>query len=233
MALIDKIVAIADAIRAKTGKEDKLTLDQMPVEIEGIQTGGGGDRTMEDGMVGRTITEYINNTATTIGNYAFANWSILEYVSLPNADTITGGNNFASCTNLKAVNIPNLRKSVSSSGNNFRQCTSLEELRTPLYDGVLAVSGCTALKLYEIATPYNIAASAFTNLTSLEVFVLHSTKVVPLANISAFTGTPIGNGTGRVYVPQEFLEGFKTATNWSAVYEAGTQFLPIEGSEYE
>lgn len=41
MALIDKLNAIGDAIRAKTGKTDKLTLDQMPLEIESI-TGGGG-----------------------------------------------------------------------------------------------------------------------------------------------------------------------------------------------
>ena len=42
MALTDKLTAIADAIRAKTGKEDALTLDQMPTEIAGITTGGGG-----------------------------------------------------------------------------------------------------------------------------------------------------------------------------------------------
>lgn len=41
MALTDKLTAIADAIRAKTGKSDSLTLDQMPTEIANI-TGGGG-----------------------------------------------------------------------------------------------------------------------------------------------------------------------------------------------
>ena len=43
MALVEKLSAIADAIRYKTGKTDPLTLDQMVEEIEGIQTGGGGD----------------------------------------------------------------------------------------------------------------------------------------------------------------------------------------------
>ena len=38
MALTDKLVSIANAIRSKTGKTDTLTLDQMPTEIEGIQT---------------------------------------------------------------------------------------------------------------------------------------------------------------------------------------------------
>lgn len=38
MALIDKLTAIADAIRAKTGKTATMTLDEMPTEIAGIET---------------------------------------------------------------------------------------------------------------------------------------------------------------------------------------------------
>lgn len=41
MALTDKLTAIANAIRAKTGKTESLTLEQMPTEIESITTGGG------------------------------------------------------------------------------------------------------------------------------------------------------------------------------------------------
>lgn len=39
MALTDKLTAIADAIRTKTGSSDSLTLDQMPTAIEGIVGG--------------------------------------------------------------------------------------------------------------------------------------------------------------------------------------------------
>jgi hypothetical protein len=42
MALIEKLSAIGNAIREKTGKADKLSLDQMPVEIASIVSGGGG-----------------------------------------------------------------------------------------------------------------------------------------------------------------------------------------------
>ncbi len=41
MALTDKLSAIGDAIRAKTGKPEKLTLEQMPLEIAEISGGGG------------------------------------------------------------------------------------------------------------------------------------------------------------------------------------------------
>ena len=40
MALIDKLTAIAEAIRSKTNTSEKLTLDEMPSVIEGIQSGG-------------------------------------------------------------------------------------------------------------------------------------------------------------------------------------------------
>lgn len=42
MAIINKLTAIADAIRGKTGGTELLTLDQMVDAINGIQTGGGG-----------------------------------------------------------------------------------------------------------------------------------------------------------------------------------------------
>ena len=38
MALINKLSAIGNAIRTKTGKTDLLTLDQMPEEIAAIET---------------------------------------------------------------------------------------------------------------------------------------------------------------------------------------------------
>lgn len=42
MSVFSALTAIADAIRAKTGKTGSLTLAQMATEISGIQTGGGG-----------------------------------------------------------------------------------------------------------------------------------------------------------------------------------------------
>lgn len=43
MALTDKLTAIGNAIRGKTGRTEKLTLDEMVTAIEGIKSGGGGD----------------------------------------------------------------------------------------------------------------------------------------------------------------------------------------------
>lgn len=44
MGLTNKLSAIGDAIRSKTGSSELLTLDQMPQAIEGITTGGGSKK---------------------------------------------------------------------------------------------------------------------------------------------------------------------------------------------
>ena len=43
MALTDKLTAIANAIRSKTGETGEMTLDQMPIKIGEIETGAGVD----------------------------------------------------------------------------------------------------------------------------------------------------------------------------------------------
>lgn len=63
MALIDKLNAIGDAIRAKTGKSDLLSLDAMPAEIASIQTSSGGG----SGNFVETIKSYEYEITTTSG----------------------------------------------------------------------------------------------------------------------------------------------------------------------
>lgn len=56
MALIEKLTAIGDAIRGKTGGTDALTLDRMAAEIAGIEAGGSGS--MESGELTTTSANY-------------------------------------------------------------------------------------------------------------------------------------------------------------------------------
>lgn len=59
MALTDKLTAVADAIRAKNGGTDAMTLAQMPEKITNIQTGTDtGDATAEAGDVRKGKTAY-------------------------------------------------------------------------------------------------------------------------------------------------------------------------------
>lgn len=60
MAAIDelraKLTSVADAIRKKSGKTAVMTLDDMPTEIDNLETGGGG------GSVSNTFSMTRKNT---------------------------------------------------------------------------------------------------------------------------------------------------------------------------
>ena len=75
MALIDKLTAIANAIRSKTGSTDLMSLDDMPTAIEGIQSGGGGNPSAESKDV-----NFIDYDGTVLYSYTaseFAELSVL------------------------------------------------------------------------------------------------------------------------------------------------------------
>ena len=67
MALINKLNAIGDAIREKTGKTELLTLDEMPVEIESIQ--GGGEGYIHEGTMKYMFFDYTNYDSNVADDY--------------------------------------------------------------------------------------------------------------------------------------------------------------------
>lgn len=86
MALTDKLSAIGDAIRAKTGGTELLTLDAMPNEIASIKTGGGGEiqpivltGDQDYGCSGSIASNYINLYGNTISTKDLANTQYMFY----------------------------------------------------------------------------------------------------------------------------------------------------------
>lgn len=160
MALTDKLTAIADAIRGKTGKSDGLTLDQMAVEIAGIQ-GGGGGASVQDALEllaagnwpsgdivvngeiigdfafdGKPVTSVSAPNALSIGIRSFENCSTLKVVDCPNAITLGLGMSytFQACPELTTVNLPN----VTSAGNKmFLNLAKLEHIYLPKLQSIL------------------------------------------------------------------------------------------------
>lgn len=81
MALIDKITAIADAVRSKLGTSKKMTLDEMATAISDFPIGPGYNKLAM--VADATVTELTAKDlmgATTIGSYAFSEQkNIIKY----------------------------------------------------------------------------------------------------------------------------------------------------------
>ena len=197
------LTAIADAIREKTGGTDQMTPEQMALEISAITTGSSGDvNESEDGFISRSATSYTNTRVTSVGDYCAYNYTALTSIYLP-AVTYIGYNAFYGCLGLTDVNLP--------------AATTITQY---------AFSGCNNLKCVDLsgsAKPI-INTYAFQNCSKLNAVIIRSDTVATLSDTNALTGTLIAQGLGGIYVPDDLVDTYKTATNW-ATY--ATNIYPI------
>lgn len=215
MALIEKLVAIGNAIRLKTNTTEALTLDQMSAAIEGIQGGEECDHSDEDGLISGLGSEYRNDRITEVGNYAFYNNTNIVTLSLSNVTKI-GQYAFRLSSALKNTYFPKL-DTVGPQG--FRSCTSMEEINLPsLVSGLPSYSfeGCTSLWRADLGIANSISSYCFKGCSVLVAIILRKPNAVTqLTNINALDATPVANGDGYVYVPRRLVDEYKVASNWT------------------
>ena len=230
MALTDKLTAIADAIRGKTGKAEEMTLEQMAAEIAGIQAGGAS---LEDALAGLWPSGEIVLDRIPVNVPLFTN---NQTVTKIRATECAFKATMANCTALEEAEID----SCSGIGSYFfKECKALKKVKWNI-GGTPGgqFQNCAALETVDCGLDFYFIGVYFaTNASSLKTLILRNpTRIVEYANANAFNGTPFASGGtgGTVYVPAAWIEAYKTATNWSALYAAGTcSFAAIEGSEYE
>ena len=97
----EKIQAIADAIRAKTGKTDKMKIGDMSSGVDDISLSK-----VFDEYISGNLTE-IESDVESVGDYAFAFHQDITKILLPNAKAI-GKGAFANCYDLEEINIDNV-----------------------------------------------------------------------------------------------------------------------------
>jgi hypothetical protein len=130
----------------------------------------------------------------TVGASAFQYAKTLESVSLPSLTTITGISCFYN-TKIKELYLPNLT-TIDLSTNICRACYSLTTVNLP------KLSGTT------------IGARAFSGCSHLTTVILGGSVLNPLGDVNAFHTSPIADGNGYIYVPDNLVNEYKQATNW-------------------
>lgn len=158
MALTDKLKAIANAIRGKTGSTDLMTLDEMPTEISNIQT-----ETKIELPYAKWEIDYVPYIGLVPSVMYFYGIDVYNFLCSGNEDleqfimmytpdiqvenyaTVEKGA-FAGCTSLRLVVLPEGMLSIDYGA--FKDCTALRTITLPstLTDiDATAFEGCTNL----------------------------------------------------------------------------------------
>lgn len=178
----------------------------------------------------------ISQGCTNIGNNAFANFSGLEFVRIPDNVTSVGDSAFTECSAMTECQIPYGCQSIGDSA--FTNCMSLMFIDLP--DTITSIgsaafrdclnfrycsipSGLTAIPSYcfyncdglsDIELPSSITSigdSAFQECSGLYTLTCNATTPPTLGNL-ALSNT---NTNLKIYVPSDSLNAYKNASGWS------------------
>lgn len=236
----DDLTSVANAIRAKSGGSSQLAFPVGFVsEIQAIPSGGGA--TIDDMVAGtwpsgditiavnagrpgplwgvsgiRKVTMTVSGNSSWQGNFLRES-GITEFVGLELA-RINGVAFFYGCASLAKITIP----------------------KVTYYENNMCYN-CGNLLVADIGGGAINRGGIFQNCKKLQTIIIRGTTVCTLGNVSNLSQTPFYpnggtgiTGTGTLYVPNALVDTYKTASNWSTLYNAGTMAIQkIEGSVYE
>lgn len=186
---------------------------------------------------------------TSIASYCFAGCTNVTFTELPSSVTSIGTYAFQRCVRIITLRANGAITTIGS--NAFTGLSSapmmieevyfpnatLTSLATNIFGSTTAANACQHLRVIDMGYTSGLAISAFANCYALSTLVLRKTGSVCSIQSSSLNNTPMsgyGGGTGTVYVPSALISSYKTATNWSTLYNNGTvNFVAIEGSQYE
>ena len=205
MALTDKLSAIGDAIRAKTGTTTTYTLDQMPAAIEGIVgaegvqdllclTGDCANYFTANGRMKEIATEYQGQITTKnlrYGTNAFAQTEITlaPEINLLGSNSVDVSNMFSQCdyiTNIPAINVSSSHSYSINMTNMFYQCRGLESTLRDINMPTKGTVNLTGMfeNCWNIPAIGNITVGGSANMTGT---FLHCSSVT---NIGTITTNP-------------------------------------------
>lgn len=129
------------------------------------------------------------------------------------------------CRTMVSANLSNLNMiNVKHVQNMFSGCYELSEVifndsnDVSIVNAAYMFSYCYKLILLDLSsfdtTNTTNTTYMFSN-SGIEKLIINRQDVFKMTNINMFNNTPISNGTGYVYVPDNMVETYKSATNWS------------------
>ena len=201
--------------------EQEALIAELKEVLAEKASGGGDGGEMAGALADKSITEFISDTCTSIGEYSFRACKNLKTLIAPNAKNVETYALYQ-CSALKSLTLPSV---TSIATNAFRELTNAEVIDFPKLTA--------------------IPANAFYGCRGLKALILRSNTMVTLANTNAFyqcyciLGTknsgynPDGEKIGFIYVPKALLsdddatKDYRRQGYWSDA-SLVTQFRAIE-----
>ena len=208
------LTSVANAIRTKGGTSAQLAFPAEFVSaIEDIETGGGDPYELARKMANATITEFVDDTITSLRARAFSECSALAAFRAHNVTSI-GASAFAN-SGITSIALPHVWYAT--------------------YINYI-FENCKKLTIADLAGQ-SVNLGQFNGCVLLDTLILRRTSSnFTLGNINAFNNTPFASGKtgGTLYVPSTLIASYQSATNWSTILGySNNRILPIEGSIYE
>lgn len=251
MARIDTLANfltdVASAIKEKTGKTDTITPANFDTEIASIESGGSS---VSKGLV---INEYDDEgypiDASIIGLTELPTYFLYSYsgrssgnytkygyfqnlIKLELPENITNIPNYFAygCAALDINTIPNGVTSIGKYA--FFGCSLYNLLRElPSSLAVIEENAFAYSSVSELTILSNnltlIGKNAFYQ-SGLKNIKFPNITSVPQLNASVFSGTSISKG--GIYVPDNLVDSFKSATNWSTYADDIKPISELEGN---
>lgn len=169
--------------------------------VAGYEDGEADGNAFADSIIERMTTELVNHRITKIGEYAFTRYYDLIKIDIPNVENIDQYA-FAYCTGLTEIELPKVRTIGKQS---FNSCDNLTKVEAPMLE--------------------RLETHSFANSKLTTLIIRKADGICNLASVAAIKATPIESGTGFIYVPDNLVKQYKTATNWSTF---AAQFRALE-----
>ena len=204
-------------------------------EVQNISDGGfergyaeGYENGYENGK-NDSLTEFIGNEdyfvtgkVINLEDWKYFQDTKVTAVKFPYT-TIVGSSAFSGCSRLVSANFP---LATYIKNNAFESCSKLVSVYLPLVKvfGGSVFKGDTSLVKVDLPVLNTIWEKVFSDCTALKTVILRLNRVSQLKTADVFNNTPIANGTGYIYVPDNLVDQYKFADNWSTY---ASQIKPI------
>lgn len=186
---------------------------------EGYEQGETVGKIKEQELLNKIISNsgrvsYTNDTVTNIRPYAFDRCHCITDVNFPKA-TIIGEYAFYNCTELTTLNFP---EAINIGIYAFAYTNVLTNVNFPKVTTIdrCAFHSCQKLTTLDFPAVTSINSKAFGNCQRLTTLILRNrTTICKLNSTDVFANDySLLSDEGGIYVPDELVNGYKTATDW-------------------